>query len=100
MASSSPQGNDFEVVDSTTISFVRRGRKAIVDKALVAKLSGLPVGKALSINKLALSPNSETYAKDKSRISSQIRNACREAGMAKGTFEIRWSVDGIPAVIR
>lgn len=94
---SSPN-DDFEIVDSKSVSFVRRGRKAVVDPVLVEKLSGLPVGKGLTIRKMALDVNSPTYAKDKSRISSRIRNACKQAGLA--TFEIRWSVDGIPSVVR
>lgn len=98
MANTSSAGDDFEIVDASTVSFVRRGRQAIVDPAMVEKLSGLPVGKGLTIKKLALDPTSPTYAKDKGRVSSQIRNACKRAGLA--TFEIRWSVDGIPNVLR
>lgn len=100
MATPNSAGDDFEIVDSASVSFVRRGRKAVVDPGMVEKLSNLPKGKGLSIKKFALDPTSTTYAKDKGRVSSQIRNACKQAGLPTGTYEIRWSVDGIPNVLR
>lgn len=93
-----PGNDDFEIIDSGNIEFVKRGRKSNVDSALVERLKTLPVGKTLSVKRMALNPTDADYRKDKARISSQIRNACRAAGLA--TFDIRWSVDGVPQVMR
>lgn len=90
--------HDFEVVDSASIEYVKRGRKSNVDPELVNKLKTLPVGKSLTVRKMAQNPDSPTYASDKGRVGAQIRNACKSAGIT--TFSIRWSVDGIPAIVR
>jgi len=93
-----PGNDDFEVIDSGNVEFVKRGRKSHVDPALVDRLKTLPAGKTLSVKRLALNPADKDYRKDKARISSQIRNACREAGLP--SFDIRWSLDGVPQVMR
>lgn len=94
-----PEGFDeFEVIDSSSVEFVKRGRKSKVDPDLVKHLKTLPAGKTLSIRRMALNPQDANFRKDKARVSSQIRNACRSAGI--DTPNIRWSIDGVPQVMR
>lgn len=94
-----PEGFDeFEIIDSSSVEFVKRGRKTKVDPDLVKHLKALPAGKTLSIRRMALDPLHPDFRKDKARVSSQIRNACRSAGIE--TPNIRWSVDGVPQVMR
>lgn len=90
--------DEFEIIDSSEASYVRRGRPSSINPALVDKLRTLPAGKTMAIRSLAQNPASPDYRKDKARIASQIRNACRAAGL--GEFDIRWSVEGVPQVMR
>lgn len=89
--------NDFEIVDSSTVSFVKRGRKSSIDSALVAKLKTLKKGETVLIRKLAQNANDSDYKTVKGRVSAQLRAACREAGMS--TYSIRWSSDGVPMIV-
>jgi len=93
-------GDEFEIVDSNSIQYVRRGRKAKADPVLIEKLRALPVGKAMVIRSLQVDPKSPKFANDKARIASQIRTACKAAEMPSGTFQILWTPDGIPQVRR
>lgn len=88
--------DDFEIVESNSVEFARRGRKSIVDQKLIDILKSMPKGKTVAIRKMALDPKANTYKTDKARISSQIRTACAKANLE--TFRIRWSVDGVPFV--
>jgi hypothetical protein len=94
---SSGKDEEFEFVNADEISFVRRGRKSTADPRLIEALKGLPKGKALIISKMKTDPKAENYQNEKSRISSQIRTACRQANLHG--FRILWSPDGIPQVI-
>jgi hypothetical protein len=87
---------EFEVVDASKIEFVKRGRKAEADPKLIEALRGLGKGKTLAVKKMTLDPQADTYGKDKARISSQIRTACRLANLA--TFSITWDRNGTPYV--
>lgn len=89
---------DFEIVDSSSVSFARRGRPSSVNPALIEKLKSLPAGKAMAIKGMALDPKSADYKRDKARVSAQIRTACKAANLQ--TFDIRWTLDGIPMVVR
>jgi hypothetical protein len=89
---------EYEVVSASDIQFVRRGRKASVNPELVGALGKLGKGQALVLKSLAQNPKSDTYATDKSRISSQIRTACKSAGIAD--FRILWTPTGVPQVVR
>ena len=89
-------GNEFEIVNSSTISFVKRGRKSVVDSALTDQLKKLTKGNAMVIRKYQQNPKSATYANDKARVASQIRTACKNAGLVG--FHIVWSPEGIPQV--
>lgn len=93
---STPNHDDFEVVNASEIEFVKRGRKAEANPALIARLKTLQKGQTLAIKMMALDPNASTYAKDKARISSQIRTACRLANLK--AFTINWNTAGIPHV--
>ena len=90
--------SDFEIVDSSSVHFVKRGRKSVADPKLVNALKGLGKGKAMIIATLKQNPKSDTYANDKARVGSQIRTACKSAGLSD--FSIRWSPDGVPQVVR
>lgn len=85
-------------VDATAIEYVKRGRKANLDEALVQKLRGLPVGKALPIVSLQQNPNAADYATAKARVASSIRTACKAAGLTG--YRILWSPQGVPQVVR
>lgn len=89
--------DDFEIVSADDISFVKRGRKANLDAALVDNLRKLKKGQAVRLRSLQQDPAAPTYANDKARIASSIRTACRAAGMVG--FSIKWSPDGIPQVV-
>lgn len=92
-------GNDeFEILDSSSVSFARRGRPSSVNPLLVEKLKTLPAGKGIAIKSMALNPTSPDYKKDKARVSAQIRTACRSAQLKK--FDIRWTLEGVPMVVR
>lgn len=92
-------GNDeFEILDSSAVTFARRGRPSSVNPLLVEKLKSLPAGKSIAIKSMAHSPSSPEYKKHKARVSAQIRTACREAQLKK--FDIRWTLDGVPMVVR
>ncbi len=89
---------DFEVVNSTEISFVKRGRKSKVNPQLVEALKSLAIGKAMAVKSLAVDPKSANFANEKARIASQIRTACREAKVTE--FRILWSPEGVPQIVR
>jgi hypothetical protein len=89
--------SDFEIMDSGDAQFVRRGRKANIDPALVTALGKLTKGKAMALKSLAVDPKATTFANDKARIASQVRTACRLAGVTN--FRILWSPTGVPQVI-
>lgn len=93
------EGNDegFEFVNADDITFVKRGRKSSVNPQLIEALKKLPKGQALIISKMKTDPNAKNYANEKSRISSQIRTACRQANLTG--FRILWSPNGVPQVI-
>lgn len=93
MASSN---DDFEIVESSAISFAKRGRKSNVSPALVSKLATLKPGQALSVKSMKVNMSDSNYKTEKSRVSAQIRTACRTANLA--TFDIRWTLDGTPTV--
>jgi hypothetical protein len=90
--------SDFEIVGADEVSFVKRGRKANLDGALVDALKTLPKGKAMRLSSLKQDPNAATYATDKARIASSIRTACKAAGLAGS--RIMWTPDGVPQVVR
>ena len=90
--------SDFEIMDSGDAEFVRRGRKANIDPALVTALGKLAKGKAMALKSLAVDPRATTFANDKARIASQIRTACKLAGVVG--YRILWSPTGIPQVVR
>lgn len=90
--------SDFEIMDSGSAEFVRRGRKANIDPALVTALGKLPKGKAIALNSLQQNPKAPTFANDKARIASQIRTACKLAGI--DSYRILWSPAGVPQVVR
>lgn len=90
--------NGFEFIEASQVSFVKRGRKATVDTGLVEALKTLKVGGAVAIRKMAQDPNSPDYAREKARVSSQIRKACELAGLAQ--FSVLWSPVGVPQVRR
>jgi len=90
--------NDFQIVDADAVTFVKRGRKANADPALIDALKTLPAGKAMRIASMQQNPNAATYATDKARIASSIRTACKAAGLAGS--RIMWTPDGIPQVVR
>jgi hypothetical protein len=86
----------FSIINANDISYVRRGRKPIVNTELIAALKTLPKGKAIVCSMMQLDPKSNKYATDKARISSQIRTACKLANLA--TFSIIWSDNGVPNI--
>jgi hypothetical protein len=91
------KAGEFEIVSAESVQFVRRGRKANADPELVKALAKLTKGNALVLRGMAQDPKAETYATDKSRISSQIRTACKAAGLAG--FRILWTPTGVPQVV-
>lgn len=95
---SKPNDDDFsfEIVETNSIQFAKRGRKSNVDPKLVEALSKLPKGKAIKISKMSLDTKANTFRADKARVSAQIRTACANANLTN--FRIRWSVDGVPFV--
>jgi len=90
--------DDFEIVNPSEIEFVKRGRKAQVNPELVARLSTLSKGQTMAIKKddFKADPKSDTFAKDKARISSQIRAASVAAKVKK--ISINWNAQGVPFV--
>lgn len=90
--------SDFEFIEASAVSFVKRGRKANIDQKMVDALKTLKKGGAVAIKSLKVDPTSEDFKKEKAKISSQIRKACELAGLS--TFSIRWSPEGIPQVVR
>lgn len=90
--------SDFEFIDASAVSFVKRGRKAHVDEKMVEALKSLKKGGAVAIKSLALDPTGDDFKKEKAKISSQIRKACELAGLT--SFSIRWSPQGVPQVVR
>ena len=90
--------SDFDIFDAGDAEFVRRGRKASIDQKLVEALSKLPKGKAMALKSLGQNPTAPTFANDKARIASQIRTACKLAGVKD--FSILWSPAGVPQVLR
>lgn len=90
--------SDFEFIQASEVSFVKRGRKANIDQKMVDALKTLKKGGAVAIKSLRVNPTDDDFKKEKARISSQIRKACEMAGL--DTFSIRWSPDGVPQVVR
>lgn len=88
---------DFEIVDSSSVSFARRGRPSAVNPLLIEKLKTLPVGKAMRVGSMRLDANASDYKTAKARVSAQIRTACKAAGLK--SFDIRWTVEGVPLVV-
>lgn len=88
--------DDFEVVDTSSVEFAKRGRKSNIDPQLVAKLATLKPKQALRVGSLKVDMKSADYKTEKARVSAQLRNAARSAGLAK--FDIRWTLDGTPTV--
>lgn len=89
--------NEFEVVNANDIQFVKRGRKSNANPALIEALKGLQKGQALVVSNMKADPKSENYGTEKSRISSQIRTACRQANLTG--FRILWTPNGVPQVV-
>jgi hypothetical protein len=96
--SKSTPSNDFQIVDADAITFVKRGRKANADPALIDALKTLPAGKAMRIASMQQDPKAATYATDKARVASTLRTACKAANLVG--FRIMWSPDGVPQVVR
>jgi len=96
MNTSNPDDFSFEIVDSNSVEFAKRGRKSNVDPKMIEALSKLPKGKSLKISNMKLNPNAQEFRTDKARISAQIRTACANANLTN--FRIRWSTDGVPFV--
>lgn len=88
--------NEFEIVESNSIEFAKRGRKSNIDPKLVKFLKTMAKGKTVAIHKMSLDPMSANYKTDKARVSSQIRVACDQANL--DTYRIRWSTNGVPFV--
>lgn len=93
MASSN---DDFEVVETSSVQFAKRGRKSNVDPQLVAKLATLKPKQALAIKSMKVDMKSADYKTEKARISAQLRTAAKSAGLTK--FDIRWTLEGVPTV--
>lgn len=94
-----PKSDDgFEFIEASEVSFVKRGRKATVDTGLVEALKSLKIGGAVAIRKMAQDPDAPGYAKDKAKVSAQIRKACELAGLVE--FSVLWSPSGTPQVRR
>ena len=99
MSNQKPNENpQFLIVDAEEISFVKRGRKAAANPELIEVLKTLQNGKALLIPSMKVDPKAANYANEKSRISSQIRTACKAANLSG--FSILWSPQGVPQVRR
>lgn len=96
MAQSNSNDFGFEIVDTNSVQFAKRGRKSNVDPKLIDALSKLPKGKSLRISNMKLDPKADTFRTDKARVSAQIRTACSNANLSN--FRIRWSIDGVPFV--
>jgi len=92
-----PKNDDFEIINADDISFVKRGRKALVNAELVEALKTLQKGKAMALKSLIVNPKADNFANEKARIASQIRTACREANLTN--FSILWSPQGVPQVL-
>lgn len=90
--------SEYEFIKADEVTFVKRGRKSSASPELVKALGSLKVGSAMVVHSLATDPKSPDYAKAKARISSQIRSACKSAGLSD--YEIRWSPTGVPQVVR
>ena len=95
---SDPNNDDFEfeIVDSGSVEFAKRGRKSKVDPKLTEMRKQLPKGKTIKIGKMKVDPKASTFRTDKARVSAQIRTACANANLKN--FQIRWSIDGVPFV--
>ena len=95
-----PNASDsgFEYIDAASVNYVKRGRKANLDSALVDALRNLPAGKAIALRTLQQNPAAPTYANDKARVASSIRTACKAAGLQ--SYRIMWSPQGVPQVVR
>ena len=96
MADKPNSGSDFQIVDPKTIQFAKRGRKAEVSPELVAKLRTMKPGDTALFPTMAVDMSAEDYKTAKSRMSSRIRNACASAGIE--SFDIKWTVDGVPSL--
>jgi len=93
---------DFEIVNSDEISFVKRGRKSEIDPKYVSLVKALEKGQTIKLRFLQISVdrNDPKFNNEKARITSQIRSICRAAGLNKSEFEIKWDPSGFPQVVR
>lgn len=88
--------DDFQIVDPNSIQFAKRGRKAMVDPEIVAKLRNMKAGQTAMFPSMKVDPSAPDFKTAKSRISSRLRGACKTAGIAQ--FDIRFTVDGVPTL--
>lgn len=92
--------DEFEFIDESEVEYSKRGRKPVFVPYLAEAMQALkkaPKGKALPLKNYALDPASESYAKDKARVSAMIRSHAKVAGLTVG---IVWSLSGVPTVKR
>jgi hypothetical protein len=87
---------DIEIISESEVVFTKRGRKSNTDPKMVQAFKGLKKGQVARLTSMKLDPNSDTFAKDKARVSAQIRSAMTEAGFKKSS--VLWSPDGVPQV--
>ena len=60
-----PKKDDFEIINADDISFVKRGRKALVNAELVEALKTLQKGKAMALKSLIVDPKATNFANEK-----------------------------------
>lgn len=106
MATKNGQGNpddkdkdskmEYEYIDESEISGVRRGRKRQIIEDLVQFLAKVPNGKAVQLNKFQIDSalDAESVKKMKASIASVLRNQAKYAGWNK--VSISWSESNIP----
>jgi hypothetical protein len=95
-SSKKSEPSDFTIVNASEVAFIKRGRKSKLDDNLVQALRTLPKGKAIVLSGLRQNPNDAKYGNAKSRVSSNIRTACRAANMK--SWQIKWAADGTPHI--
>lgn len=96
MADKPNNGGDFEIVDPKTIQFAKRGRKSEAPEELIAKLRTVKPGETMILKAMAVDMTASDYKTVKSRMSSRIRSACKAVGIE--SFDIKWTVDGVPTL--
>ncbi len=87
--------DDFEIVSEDSLEFSKRGRKSMVNPALVKSIGNLTKGKALVIKSMTVNPNSPKAKTEKAKYSATLRQAGRQAGKK---VRIGWSPTGVPQV--